>query len=465
MIRLEHAGVRWELQPDFEPLLGEVLAAPGQVVSEQPPGVISLRTAQGKKFLLTETRRAGTWSRLGAAFRKGPTARDAWQAAQQLAALPVAIVRHLAFGEKPGGASVLIREAFDGVPLDEAAAQCSDAIYEFFNQLYRRGVTILNPRPDDVLVRLDPLEIRLANLDRVALQKEVSEAERLKLLAFLRAFLPLKVPRDVERESENVRRAWLATRARRSLESDREFSRRELGKLRWRVRVAGGDSALEPVLRDPDTFLERDAWIMQRSDGVTLGGAPGVALKRFDGRRGARGSGLRGLPSGLRHFCLARLLELAGVPTPRPLACGQREASSRSYFLMEEIPQAKSLRQWEGDAREAVRRVGEVLGGLHRAGLSHENLRETNFIFDAAGRFYLVGFDGLSLDAKLFADRALADLNRLVANTRKLHALTKSERITFLHAYCRARHIRAGDLFTRTWQVRSLAAVRRESRG
>ena len=45
-------GVRWQLQPDFAPLLGEVLKSPGQVVKESPVKAVTRHQSAGKVFYL-----------------------------------------------------------------------------------------------------------------------------------------------------------------------------------------------------------------------------------------------------------------------------------------------------------------------------------------------------------------------------------------------------------------------------
>lgn len=458
MTQLDHEGIRWEVQPGFEAL---ARAAGRWTPSDQgrvQSTVTSVPEFGERRFRLTR-QRAGWWRRF---WPFGAPLRRQWENSRRLLERGIPMVRPLAYGRSRHGECLLVTEFFDGLPLDEVAGRCPDAVFDFFNRLYRRGVTLRDPQPGDVVVNPDAAEVRLADLSRVVMRKELSESERLHLLAFVRAFVPLNVPKEVAHESQWLRNGFLEAKARRCLEDNAGFERREFGPLRWRVRVEGLPPEAERILRAPDQFLEQTARRLQSGGGMCVGAVPGLVLKRFEGARGSRGQGWSGLTPGLRAFCLARHLELAGVPAPRPLAATERPARQgprHTYFLMEGIPGARGLRQWRGDFRPVIRSVAQLLGRLHAAGFCHENLKETNFVLDPAGRAYLVGFDGLSYVRTVPPEQARADLARVNELAARLRPVSASERRAFLRAYCRARGLTPGEVLGGPWRVKSLVAV------
>ena len=108
-----------------------------------------------------------------------------------------------------------------------------------------------------------------------------------------------------------------------------------------------------------------------------MGRAGGVVLKRYNLRK------LTNLLKDLfraskarRAFRKAYHLELAGVPTARPLATADRRLGGlllRSYLLMEEIPDAQHLGQWRGDPYVAARTAAALLPKLHHEGFRHRD--------------------------------------------------------------------------------------------
>ena len=130
------------------------------------------------------------------------------------------------------------------------------------------------------------------------------------------------------------------------------------------------------------------------------------------GHRGARR--LEALVSHLAHDPArralrgARLLAQNGLPTFRPLACwtARRGGFFRdSFFLYARIPARHSLKDYKlgttglppaENARAfdaLVAPLAELVAGLHRRGLRHDDLACGNFLVDAEGRLQLIDVD------------------------------------------------------------------------
>ena len=118
----------------------------------------------------------------------------------------------------------------------------------------------------------------------------------------------------------------------------------------------------------------------------------------------------------------------------------------RSYFLMEEIPDARHLGQWNGEPHAATRQLAEVLAKLHHEGFSHRDLKETNLVFDAAGKVHIIDLEGLEYLGTVPHARAAADLARFARGAEKMAAFTPSLRWLFLRRYAAARGGRLREL-------------------
>jgi tRNA A-37 threonylcarbamoyl transferase component Bud32 len=221
------------------------------------------------------------------------------------------------------------------------------------------------------------------------------------------------------------------------------FQRVPTGPWNWQVRVALASPEVLELLTDPDAFLERVAIIRKSGSECLIGTGRGVALKRFHTRRWL--NRLKDLfrPSRAARACRRALeLELAGIPSPRPIAtCTVRRFGMvlRSYLLMEEVPNAIHLFEWSGDKRVAILSLADCVGRLHAAGFSHRDLKETNIVFNHAGQVTLLDVDGVRPMGTVGRRRALADLARLIRGAARHHALSKKDRVRFLQNYCAAR--------------------------
>jgi tRNA A-37 threonylcarbamoyl transferase component Bud32 len=300
------------------------------------------------------------------------------------------------------------------------------------------------------------LEIRLVDLHGARVLENASEPERERnrdrMLSLLRMSLRLPVSRAVEKMSGELRKPALLERSRRCLKINRDFSLRHFGSWKWRVRSAAITAEMEKLFADPDAFIERGRSLKQGRSS-TVAAANGLVLKRYNFKkplnlikdlfRGSRGR---------RGFRKAYHLELCGVATPRVLATADGRALGfplRSYVLMEEVADAIDAGRWAGDLRLAARALAELIGRLHEEGFTHRDLKETNILFDARGKPFLIDLDGLNFAVDASAAEAADNLRRLAEGLRAAGKLTRQSTISFMTVYCRLRRLSPRQLFPR----------------
>jgi tRNA A-37 threonylcarbamoyl transferase component Bud32 len=454
--------VAWQLEPEFVSVLDQVLRDPGRVVKLSPAKRVTYHTVAGRHLYLKRYDNTAVPLRgLKFLFKASHTRRE-WNQAREIQRRGVPVVRHLAFGERWGLSglreSLLITEAFDGQPLLEfpgrGKPEVQEALGRFVRQMHDGGVVQFDLAPN-ILVRAQPLEFCRVDVHHAMLKPAIPEPERLDNLALLHVFLPLQAEffagyggsgdwagRTWQR-SADLRRAFLRRRSRRCLKHNAEFERRRMGPLRWQVRLPWLDPRVEAILREPDRFLATRARLLKRGRSTTVGAADGLVLKRHNPRR--LDKQLRDLvrPSKARQsFHKAYHLELAGVPTARPIAVATRRPWGwlrGSYLVLEEIPGARHLGQWEEDPAPAVRGLAALVAKLHNEGFSHRDLKETNLVFDRDQRAFLVDLEGLAYCGVVPRARALADLARLDRAAAALPRLRAEYERTFRSEYCRER--------------------------
>ncbi|MCD6340250.1 MAG: hypothetical protein J7M29_12830 [Verrucomicrobia bacterium] len=450
MTRLRQAGFRWEADPDFAPHLGEALAGLARVVKESPAKQVSLhRAACGEFYVKRYRHTVEFWRPLKFLFKPSQARRE-WRLARRLAARGVPVVRHVALGERWTWRgleeSVLITEAFPGRPLDEAEGVDPAALLRFVGLLHDRGVLQRDLHPGNILRHETADEWRLVDLHGIELRKTISPKERASNLAFLHIHYPLPGPPEALAAGERLRRAYLARRSRRCLKHNREFAPERRGRLLWQTRLPWLNERVLGILEDPDGFLASGARLLKAGRSATVGLADGLVLKRYNFRKLfnplkdlLRGSKAR------RAFHKAYHLELAGVPTARPIAAADDRRFGfpvRSYLLMEEIPGARSLDAWGGDPRHAAREAARLIARLHDEGFSHRDLKETNLVFDREGRLFLIDLEGLTFLGRVPPKRAAQDLRRLARAAAGIPACAPAIRRLFIRTYCRKRGLR-----------------------
>ena len=455
VIHRENDGVRWLLQPDFAPLLDDLLKSPGETVKESPVKRVTLHQLGGKSFYIKRYFHHAVLLRPLKFFFKTTQARQEWDLAQQLEARHIPIVRHIALGERQTWSgvqeSILITEGFDGAPLIHVPDIDPQTVQRFLGHMHDQGVLQEDLHPGNLLVRKEPFELRLVDLHGTRVMAGLTQEQRNANLALLRVFLPTKVSPEIERLSADRRGTLFHERSRRWARHNRDFVPARLGGLKWQVRSAFRTEAVDRVMNDPDRFLKKRAQILKPGRTSTVGKADGLVLKRFNFRKVENLVKDLFRPSRARRaFRAAYHLELLGIPTARPIAAADHRICgvlARSYFLMEEVPGAtdlgKLLRGGWVPQKETVKQVAELIAKLHSEGFSHRDLKESNLVLGSGGKISILDLDGLRFLRKVTEIRASLDLDRLARGVEKYPSVTAMHRRNFLMTYCRARRARA----------------------
>ncbi len=451
MIYRQNDGVRWQLKPDFAPLLDALLKAPGQTVKESSVKQVTSHRIGEKTFYIKRYIHHAVRLRPLKFFFKATQARQEWELARQLEARNIPIVRHVALGERRTWSgvqeSILVTEGFDGLPLIYVPGVDPATVLKFVENMHGLGVLQADLHPGNLLVRKEQFELRLVDLHGTVVKPHLTADERRNNLAILRGYLPIKVSPEVDRLSARLRQEALHERSRRCLRHNRDFGPRMAGGLKWRVRFELLNEEARQIMAAPDRLLAGATLLLKDGHSSTVAASPGFVLKRFNFRRVARlFKDLFRCSPALGSFRKAYHLELLGIATARPVAAADRRVCRvllRSYFLMEKIPGAVSLqdRLKTGLApdRALIEMLGELIGRLHNAGLSHRDLKATNIILDANKRPHLIDLDGLTYVRQISKARAVADLQRLARGVEQASGSTRKQRIHFLRVYCRTR--------------------------
>ena len=431
MIRIEKNRVRWELDPNFAPLLDEILVSEKSRVKESAAKLVAIHSAGGKEFFIKRYRHDAFKFRPLKFFFKPSQARQEWRLAQELEKLDLPIVKHVALGECWSGRglleSILITEKFDGKPLNLIPQFEPARVLKFVEALHQRGVLQRDLHPGNILASPDCSELRLVDLHGIEIKPLLTDEEKAVNIAYLRIFLPLPVSADVAKRSGQLRKKVFEKRSRRALKENRDFARKTFGGLDWQVRLPLLNPAGRGILAAPDEFLANRAEILKRGRSSTVGKADDLVLKRFNLRKAlSLFKDLFRRSRAARAFRKAYHLELAGIPTARAVAFTERRACGfllRSYLLMEEIPGATELRKWRGEKSSAVSSAENLIAKMHAAGFTHRDLKETNLVFDSSGKLFLIDLEGLEFVGEVSTQRASADLARFARAVDSLKQL------------------------------------------
>lgn len=454
VIQRENDGVCWELQPDFAPLLDELLPSPGETVKESPVKRVTRHQLGAKTFYIKRYFHHAVPLRPLKFYFKPTQARQEWDLAQQLEARHIPIVRHVALGERRTWAgtqeSILITEGFDGVQLNEAPGVDPSVVLKFVERMHDQGVLQNDLHPGNILVGRNLAGLRLVDLHGTLVKPRLNREERQTNLAMLRVYLPVPVADEIVQLSRQLRRNLLFQRSKRCLWHNREFASEQHGGLKWQVRLPLVNESVRRVLAGPDEFLESRAHILKPGRTSTVGRADGLVLKRFNFRKLENLAKDWFRPSRARRaFHKAYHLELAGLPTARCIAVANRQAGGflvRSYLLMEEIAGAVDLGAYlraNPKLKPAfVREVGALIARLHNEDFSHRDLKETNLVIGRDGIIYLLDLDGVTFTHDVSEHRCALDLARLASGVAKYPVVQARHRIAFLRAYCRARKLK-----------------------
>ncbi len=470
VIQTEKDGTRWVLAPAFEPLLRQTLADSGQVVKKTPTKLVTVHQINGKTIYVKKYLNAAKWLRPFKYYFKTSEAKSEWALAAQVAARGIPVVPHLAMGEHWTAAglqqSIIITEGFDGVRLDKFPHQETDELQSALARLLRtmhdNGV-LQRDLHHNIMVKAQPLELCRIDVDRGELLPPLTEEQRIENMAYINVFVPLRarffevysasaglISKTLER-SRAIRRGLWARRSGRCLENNLRFNPKDIGGLRWWVRLDFFNEKLRTLLENPDAALEKCAKLFKSGPHrqSTVGSFGGLVLKRFNVKN--RLNYVKDLfrPSrAFRAYRKAYHLELLGLPTPRPVAAAERRALrvlTRSYLVTEEIPGATDLgvllKSGQRPTRELVTQTAELIAQLHEEGFSHSDLKETNIVRDQTGKLYLLDLDALNYVRSVSGERAAADLDRLARGAAKYPNVARADRRLFLYSYCKARKL------------------------
>jgi tRNA A-37 threonylcarbamoyl transferase component Bud32 len=453
VIQLELDGMRWEIQRGWADVLGKILHSEGESVKISPAKRVTRHRVGGRIYYLKRYLHDAVALRSFKFWFKPTQARLEWQLAQALADRDIPIVTHLALGERKTWSgvheSVLLTEGFDGLPLDEIPNADLHAVLRFVRQMHDAGVLQQDLHPGNLLVGRTSNEIRLVDLHGIHLKASLSPLERDQNLARLGASIRLPLGDDLLALSAACRRRLQHQRSRRCLRHNRDFAPWRAGPWKGWARVASLTDTARKILQDPDAFLAKRARLLKAGRSATVGAADHLVLKRYNFRK--PGNALKDLfraSKARRAYQKGYHLELAGIPTAKIVATVDRRCCGvlfSSCVLMEEISGAQELgaylRKATDIAPDLARQAAELIGTLHREGLAHRDLKESNVILDANQRMHLLDLDGLEYLDILSEGRAASDLARFDRGVSQFKNVGRLHRLAFLRRYCRIRGI------------------------
>ena len=188
---------------------------------------------------------------------------------------------------------------------------------------------------------------------------------------------------------------------------------RQLGTRIW-YHAEHESPALLQFFRDPDAIFQRkETVILKNGRSATLAriaiGDKVYVIKRYNIK--GIGHWLRRClrPTRARHcWQKAHCLTLAGVATAAPVACIEKHVlglRGRSYYLMDCVSGQNLLDALsQGVANDPAvttlaRRVSHLLNQLKELGLSHGDLKATNFLVTEDNKPVLIDLDGMKRHA------------------------------------------------------------------
>jgi hypothetical protein len=331
MHRRRHGGLRWQLLPDFDPLLSPVLASQGELVKQTALTLVTRHHVGDRVFYIKRYRYGAQKNLLPAKFFfRAPKSRREWKWATLMRQRGVAVVPHLARGERWSWhgllESILITEGLPGyAPLksnaNPAAPELQFALGQFLRRVHDAGVLYLDLAPQNVLYSDGEQAFRFIDIDKVAYRQKLSAGQRLSNITLLAVRQPLTArfydgygrdfAFDAEQIAEQAKRdkQKVMTRlSRRWRQHLHEIAVEQVRGLRWHVRTAQRNEKLRQIMENPEAFTGDDTLIAQRFS--------------FSGARQA--------------YQKAYRLELLGVSAARPVAVGERRILGlcvESYFV------------------------------------------------------------------------------------------------------------------------------------
>jgi len=331
VLRTEYQGLRWELAPEFESLLPEVLRQPGESVKISSATIVTRCRVANREFYvkryLHERRGLAPLSY----FVRASKSRREWEQAPQFQARGVAVVPHLAHGERWGWygllESVLITEGLPGyVSLlstpDATNPEFQSALGQFLRRMHDAGILYLDISAKNVLYSAAKHKFCLIDIDKVQLCPTIDEQQRVAHLATFRSRFALTTTfydgygsefsrhaSEIDQQAAAIRRTRVARWSRVCLRHSHEVVKKRVNGLNWHIRRAYLDENLERVLRDPEGQADK---------------VGGLIINRFTYR------------SGKQAYRKAYGVEMSGESAPRPVAAADKCVLGfvvRGYFV------------------------------------------------------------------------------------------------------------------------------------
>ena len=341
VVRTEYQGLRWELAPEFESLLPEVLQQRGESVKISSATTVTRHRVANREFYfkryLHERRGLAPLSY----FVRAAKSQREWRQAPQFQARGVAVVPHLAHGERWGWygllESALITEGLPGyAPLlsmrDATNPEFQSALGQFLRHMHDAGILYLDISAKNVLYSAVEHRFCLIDIDKVQLCPTIDEQQRIAHLITFRSRFALapafydgygsgfsRYAAGIDERAAAVRLARVARFSRICLRHSHEVVRKRISGLTWHIRRAYLDERLERVLQDPDSPTDDPS---------------GFVVTRLAFR------------SGKEAYRKAYGIELMGESAPHPVAAADKRVLGfvvRGY-LVAKSPQPKSGR-------------------------------------------------------------------------------------------------------------------------
>jgi tRNA A-37 threonylcarbamoyl transferase component Bud32 len=458
---MDQSGLHWEVVEEFAPLLPQLLSAPGETIKTTELRWVGRFEIEGRTFYLKRNRRLPHLLDFRARFVSSQSRRD-WRCAARLREMLFPVVPFLALGERRTWRgveeSVLISEGLPGFEVlsrvtDAGSDLVQAALGRFLRQMHDTGISLRDLHPGNLLFNRESERFCLMDLDTVRIRPAVPPAIRFDHLARLRSRLVLGnaffagygEPIDVIALARHA----VLLRRKRCVKTNRDFRQVTFGERRWWVRTAWNDAELAGILKDPDAALAKHAQLLKQSPETTVGAIGRFVIKAYHAHR----------PYALLKDCFrssrshrayrkAYHLELAGIPTARPVAVTSVRTFgviTRGYFVMERIAPAVPLREFQGDPELAAFRLARLIGAMHRAGFSHRDLKDTNLVFDGADQPFLIDVDGSRFVGVVPPGRVVSDLARFARGALRGRVIPPRLRRRFLREYCRCAGAVAGN--------------------
>ncbi len=331
MLQIRHQGLTWEVAPEFDALLAEVLHEPGEPVKTSSATTVTRHRAANREFYIKRYLHERRGLSPVAYFIRSDKSRREWRFAPAFQSRGIAVVPHLAHGERWGWygllESALITEGLPGYvsllayPKSETPA-FQMALGKFLRQMHDVGIVYLDISPKNVLYSASDNKFCLIDIDKAELHDTLDERQRIEHITVFHSRFPLTTAfydgygndvarhaADIDKRAAEIERARVKRVSRICLTHRHEVTTKRIGGLKWHIRIANLDEKLERILQQPD------------SKAAT---ANGFLVTRLAFR------------SGKQAYRNAYGKELSGEPGPRPVAAADKRVLGvvvRGYFV------------------------------------------------------------------------------------------------------------------------------------